>query len=132
MADALREIAGDIDRERCVKFAHHGKRVIAIVAISVVEGETGEAPREVAFGQPSMQLVYGDDIDVARAKMRQRRAQEIRRHLRMTIGLEFVRARRADVMQHENRADAGEDRAKQMMRAGEVERSQSGADDAVA
>jgi hypothetical protein len=35
-------------------------------------------------------------------------------------------------MQHENAADAGEDRAKQTMRTGDIERFQAGADDLVA
>jgi hypothetical protein len=36
------------------------------------------------------------------------------------------------VVQHENRADAGEDRPQQQVRAGEIQRSQSGTNDVVA
>ena len=54
------------------------------------------------------------------------------RDLEMPVRLELGVAVRADVMQHEDRADAGENRLQQMMRAGGVERSQSGADDTVA
>ena len=50
----------------------------------------------------------------------------------MTVGLELGIAARADVMQHENGADAGEDRPQQLMRAGEIKRFQSGADHVVA
>ena len=63
-ADALGEIAGDIDGEGRVKFAHHRQREIPVVAIAVVEGEAGKAPRKVALGQPPMHLVHGDDVDV--------------------------------------------------------------------
>ena len=129
---AFGEIAGDIDGERRVKFAHHRQREIAVVAIAVVEGETGETPREIAFGKPLMHFVHGDDVDVERAQMRQHRAQEFRLDLEMTVGLELGVARRAHMVQHENGADACEDRPQQMMRAGEVERFQSGADNGVA
>ena len=50
----------------------------------------------------------------------------------MMIGLERAVAARADVVQHENGADACEDWSQQMMRAGEVKRFQSGADNGVA
>ena len=66
------------------------------------------------------------------AQMRQHRAQEFRLDLEVMIGLEFAVAARADVVQHENGADARENRSHQMMRAGEVKRFQSGADDGVA
>jgi hypothetical protein len=36
------------------------------------------------------------------------------------------------MVQHENGADTGEDRPQKKMRAGEIKRSQSGADDVVA
>ena len=64
--------------------------------------------------------------------MRQHRAQEFRGDLKMAIGLEFGVAARPDVMQHENGADAREDRPQQMMRSAEVKRSQAGADHGVA
>ena len=131
-AGAFGEIAGDIDRERCVKFPHHRQREIPVVAIAVVEGEAGKTPREVALGQPPMHFVHGDDVDAARAQMGKHRAQEFRRDFEMAVGLELGVARRADMMQHENGADAGEDRPQQMMRAGEIKRFQSGADDVVA
>ena len=67
-----------------------------------------------------------------RAQMRQRRAQEFRLDLEMTVGLELGVAPRADVVQHENGADAGENRPQQVMRAGEIKRFQPGADDGVA
>ena len=52
--------------------------------------------------------------------------------LEMTVGLERAVAARAHVVQHENGADACEDRPQQMMRAGEIQRFQPGADDGVA
>ena len=66
------------------------------------------------------------------AQMRQHRAQEFRLDLEMMVGLELGVAARADVVQHENDADACEDWSQQVMRAGEVERFQSGADNGVA
>ncbi len=64
--------------------------------------------------------------------MRQHRTQEFRRDLEMMVGLELGVAARADMVQHENGADAREDRSQQIMRSGEVQRFQSGADDVVA
>ena len=48
-AGPLGEIAGDIDRQRCVKLAHHRQREVAVVAVAVVEGEAGEAARKIAL-----------------------------------------------------------------------------------
>ena len=79
-----------------------------------------------------MHLVHGDDLDVTGAKVRQHRAQELGRHFQMTIRLELGVTGRADMMQHENSADAGEDRPQQVVCAGKVKRFQSGADDVVA
>ena len=79
-----------------------------------------------------MHLVHGDDVDVEGAKMRQHRAQEFRLDLEMMIGLKLAVAAGADVVQHENGADTCEDWSQQVMRAGEVQRFQSGADDGVA
>ena len=61
-----------------------------------------------------MHLVQADDVDVELAEMRQRRAQKLRRDLEMTVGLECVAAG-PHVVQHEDGAGAGEDRAQQMM-----------------
>jgi hypothetical protein len=104
---------------------------IAVVAIAVVEGEAGEAPREIAMGEPRMRLVHGDDIDVERA-VRQHRAQEFRLDLDVTIGLRLGVAAGTHVVQHENGADACEDWSQQLVRAGEVKRFQSGTDEGVA
>ena len=122
----------DVDGEGRVKFAHHRQGEIAVVAIAVVEGEAGEAPRELARLQALMHLVQGDDVDVEVAKMRQHRPQELRLDLEMMIGLKLAVAAGADVVQHENDADTCEDWSQQVMRAGEVQRFQSGADDGVA
>ena len=125
---AFGEIAGDIDGAGRVKFAHHRQRVVAVVAIAVVEREAGKAPREIALDEPLVHFVHGDDVDVACAQMRQHRAQEFGLDLEVMIGLEFGVAARADVVQHENGADARENRPQQVMRAGEVKRFQAGAD----
>ena len=117
---ALGEIAGDVDGKGCVKFPHHRQREIPVVAIAVVEGEAGEAPRKVAIDQPPMHLVHGDNVDPVRPQMRQHQAQEFRRDLEVMIGLEFGGATRPDMVQHENRANAREQRSHQMMRAGEI------------
>src|ERR1700722_11692264 len=132
MAASLRKITGNIHGERRIELTHDRKREIPVVAISVVKREAGKTLRKVAFDQPPMRFVHGDDVDVARAKMYQHRAQEFRRHFEMTIGPEFAVAARTDMMQHEDGAGAGEDRTKRMMRTGEVKCFQPGADDVVA
>ncbi|MGY4545527.1 hypothetical protein ACVMDO_000956 [Bradyrhizobium sp. USDA 4513] len=131
-AAALGEIARDIDRERGAELAHHRQREIAVVAIAVVEGKAGEAPREIPFGETAMRLVDADHVDVERAQMRQHRAQEVRRDLEMMVRLERVAAPRADVVQHEDGADAGEDRPQQDMRTREIQRLHAGTDHGVA
>jgi len=50
----------------------------------------------------------------------------------MTIGLERGVTPRPDMVQHENGADAGEQRPQQVMRPGQIERAEAGADDVVA
>ena len=79
-----------------------------------------------------MRLVHGDDVDVARPKVRQHHAQEFRRDLEVMIGLERGVATRPDMVQHEDGADARENRVHQMVRAGEIQRFQARADDVVA
>src|SRR5207253_10777780 len=103
-----------------------------VVAIAVVEGEAGKALREFALLEPLMHLVHSDDVDVEVTQMRQQRPQEFRLDLEMMIGLKPVVAAGADMVQHENDADTREDRSQQVMRPGEVQRFQSGADDGVA
>jgi hypothetical protein len=48
------------------------------------------------------------------------------------VGLERGVAARADMVQHENGANAREDRPQQIMRAGKIQRFQTDADDVVA
>ena len=129
---AFGEIAGDIDGERSVELAHHRQREIPVVAIAVVEGKAGKSPCEIAFGQPLMSLVQGNEVDVERAKMGHHGAQEVRFDFQMPIGLEFAVAAGADMVQHEDRAHACEHWSHQVVRAGEVKRVQPGTDDSVA
>ena len=103
--------------------------MVAIVTVTVVKREAGKAPREVARIEPVVQFVHRDDVDVARAQMRQHLAQERGIDLEVTVGLEFGVAPRANVVQHENGAHAGENRPQQVMRAGAVKRFQAGAND---
>ena len=119
-AGALGEIAGDVDGHGCVKLPHDRQREIPVVAIAIVEGEAGEAPRKIAIDQPLMHLVHGHDVDPMRPKMRQHHAQEFRRDFEAIIGLETGVATRPDMVQHENRADAREQRSHQTMRAGKI------------
>jgi len=48
-AGTFGEVAGDVDGAGCVKLTHHRQRGIPVVAITVIEGEAGKAPREVAL-----------------------------------------------------------------------------------
>ncbi len=128
----LGEVAGGIDRERSAMRAHHRQRMVAVVAIAVVEGEAGKAPREIAFAHPAMRFVQRDDVDVERADMCQHLAQEFGRDLQMPVGLEQFVAGGPHVMQHEDGAGAGQQRPQHMMRAGEIQRVEAGANDIVA
>jgi hypothetical protein len=71
-------------------------------------------------------------VSMSRVKMRKHRAQKFRRNVQMPIGLEFSVPGRPDMVQREDGADAGKDRARQMMRTGEIKCFQPGADDVVA
>ena len=79
-----------------------------------------------------MHLVHADDIDIEGAKMRQHGAQEFRLNLQVVVRLKLAFAAWAHMVQHENGADACEDWSQQEMRAGEVQRLQSGANNGVA
>ena len=96
------------------------------------EREASEAAREILLDETPVRLIHGDDVDVVRAQMRQRRAQEGRLDLEMMVGLEFPAIARAHVMQHEDDTDAGKQRPQQMMRAGIIQRFQAGADNGAA
>jgi hypothetical protein len=76
-----------------------------------------------------VQLIHGDEVDVARAQMRQHRAQERWLDFEVPVGLEFRVATGAHVVQHENGAHAGKNRPQQAMRTGAVQRLQAGAND---
>src|SRR6516164_11685933 len=64
--------------------------------------------------------------------MDQHRAQEFGRHFEMAVGREFGLAGEPHMVQHEDCADAGEDRSQKNMRAGEIQRTQASADHIVA
>ena len=126
------EIAGHEHGGGCVEFTQHRQRVIPVVAVAVVERQAGEAPRKITLHQPPMHLVQSDDIDVLAAQVGKRGAQEVRRDFKMMVGLELGVAPRANVVQHENGADATENRPQHMVSAGQIKRFQPGADHVVA
>ncbi len=125
---AIGEIAGDIDRERRILRAHHRQRVVAVVAITVVESETGEAAGEIALPHPAVRFVHGNDVHAERACTSTSR-KNARRDFEVPVGLEHIVAGGTDVMQHEDGADARQDRPQHMMRAGEVQRVEADAED---
>ncbi len=108
---ALGKLARDIDGQGRVKFAQNRQREFEIVAVAVVEGEGGEGAGEPALHQPLMQLVHADDVDPARAQMAQRGAQEIGGDFEVPVRLERGLAGRPHMVQHENGADARQERA---------------------
>ena len=114
------------------ELAHHRQREVAVVAIAVVEGEAGEAAREVALAHPPVHLVERDDVDVELADMVERRAQEVRRDFEVPVRLERVVPRRPDVVQHEDGADACEQGSQQAVRTAEIECLEPGAEDVAA
>ena len=89
-------------------------------------------PREVALRQPAVKFIHSDDVDAARAQMGKHRAQELRRDFEVAVGLKGGVSCRAHVVEHENAARAGKNRAKQAVHAGETKRFQAGADDGAA
>ncbi len=122
------KIARHVDGVRGVELAKHRQRMVAVVAIAVVQREGRKAAREIPVGKAPIHFVHGDDVDLAGAQMRQHRAQESRLDFEVMVGLEGPRIARADMMQHEDGADARENRPQQMVRAGEIQRFQAGAD----
>src|SRR6266478_1233383 len=99
------------------------------VAIAVVEGEAGEAPREIARAEPAMHLVERDELDAGTANGFDRRFQEPGRDLPQPVRLEAVAAARAHVMQGQDRADPADERAQPAMAARKIQRFEPRADD---
>ena len=73
-----------------------------------------------------MHLVERDDVDVRAAQFADHVFEELRRNLEQAVRLERVRARRAHVMQGQDRANAAEQRAQHPVGAGEIQRFHSG------
>ena len=132
-AGAFGEIAGDVTREGRGKFAHHRQRMVAVVAIAVVEGESRRSGARISGSSSrsciSSMVTMSMSCDFRCASTARRNS---RCHLEMAVRLEIVGTARPHMVQHEHRADAGQDRPQQDMRAGEIKRSQSGADNGVA
>ena len=76
-----------------------------------------------------MDLVEWDDVDVRAAQSADHVFEELRRDLQQAVRLERVRARRAHMMQGQDRADAAEQRTQQTVSAGEIQRLHPGAQD---
>ena len=66
------------------------------------------------------------------AHMRERGAQEIGRDFQVSVRLERVGAHRPDVVQHEDGADACEQRSQEVVGTAEIECLEPGAEDAAA
>jgi hypothetical protein len=128
-AGALRKAGRDEDGERRRVALEDRIRPDLVVAIAVVERDAGEAAGEIALDQPAMHLVERDDLDLLLAQQGEGLLEEFGRDLEQAVGLELVGASGANVMQHQDRADAGEERPHQQVRPAEVQRFQSRADD---
>jgi hypothetical protein len=118
-----------IDGERHTRLFEDRIGVLLDVAIAVVEGEADEAPLEIALRHAAVHLVEADEVDVGAAQKLDHAGEEARRDLEQAIGLEAVRPRRADVMKRQNDADPADQRFQGGVRAAEIERLQSAADD---
>ena len=103
--------------------------MLEIVAIAVVEGETHEAPAEIALGHAAVHLVEADDVDARAAQELDHAGEEARRDFQEPIGLEAIGPRRAHMMQRQDRADPADQRLQRDMGAAEIQRLQAAADD---
>ncbi len=118
-----------IDRERHPGFLKDRIGVFERVAIAVVEGQAHEAALEIVLGQAPVHLVEADDIDARAAQQFHHPGEKARRDLKQPIGLEQIGPRRAHVMERQDHAAPADKRLERIMRAGEVQRFQSAADD---
>src|SRR6266566_5113416 len=117
LAQPVRETRRNVDRERYSMPPQNRIGETQRVAIAVVEGEAGEAPREIARAEPAMHLVERDELDAGTANGFDRRFQEPGRDLQQPVRLEAVVAARAHVMQGQDRADPADERAQPAMAA---------------
>ena len=127
-AGAVGKAGRNVDRERHVVFLQDRKRVAQIVAIAVVEREADEAAAEILLLEPAVHFVERDDIDVRAAQAADHVLEKFGRDLQQPVRLKRIRARRAHVMQGQDRADAAQQRTQQPVGAGEIQRLHSGAE----
>src|SRR5262249_6260591 len=104
---------------------------LLVVAVAVVEGDAGETTAEILLREPAVHLVERDQIDILAAQPTDDAREKLRRDLELPVRLETVAPRRTHVMQHQDRADAADERAHQPVRTAEIERLESEADDGV-
>ena len=80
--------------------------VVAVVAIAVIEGEAGERPLAVGVLKALADLIERDDVETGIDHLAHDVFEEARRHLEDAVGLERLRRRRIDLVQHEDDAGA--------------------------
>ena len=127
-ADPIRKTRRHIDGERHLGFFEDGICPLQHVAVTVIEGQADETPRKIALDQPTVHLVEADQIEARAAQISHHSCEKARRDLEEPVRLETVEARRPHMVQRQNRTNTGDERLQRQMRAAEIKRLQSAAD----
>jgi hypothetical protein len=102
-----------------------------VIAVAVIEREAGETASEIPLDHAAIHFIERYPIDTGIAQDRDDRLEEVWRNLQQAVGLERLEPRRSHMVEREHRADAATKRRQQHMRATEIERLESRADQAV-
>ncbi len=124
VAASVGKVARHIDGKRRIVAAKNGIGVVAIVAIAVIQREAGERLLAVGVFQALAHLIERNDVEARVDDLAHDVLEEIGRHLEDAIGLERLRRRRVDMMQHENDAGAARVGGKQIAGTGIVDGGQ--------
>ena len=124
VAAPVSEVARHVDGEGRVVAAENGIGVLAVVAIAVIQGEARKRPLAVGVFQTLAHLIERNDVEARVDHLAHDVFEEVRRHLENAIGLERLRRRWIDLVQHENDAGAARVWGKQIAGTGVVDGGQ--------
>ena len=118
IAVPVRIVGGHVNGEGEVVALEDRVGVFEIVAVAVIEREADEGLAMLALDQAEMRLVERDDLEAGGSHLADHLLEKIRRHLQDAVRLEAVGLLRADMMQHEDGADAARQRRDHAVRTG--------------
>ena len=103
----------DVDGDRRAVLFQDRQRLGQIVAIGVVGGDRCEAPGAPALRQASQRLVQRDELIAVGLHVRDQRIEKVRRDVEMPVEAMRLSRMGGDAVQHQDRADAADQRSRQ-------------------